>query len=190
MPKRLSLLLVALAFSARAQTNTGELRLNVVDPAGLPVKTAVEIASTANQYDKTLQTGDDGTLTVQHLPFGIYQLKVEQAGFANYADSVDVRSALPVERSIHLLLSAVNTSVTVTSQPALVDPEQPGAVSQIGAATIANRLASLPGRSLQDLVNSQPGWLYEGNAVLHPRGSEYQTQFVIDGIPLTDNRSP
>jgi hypothetical protein len=40
------------------------------------------------------------------------------------------------------------------------------------------------------LVNTQPGWLYEGNAVLHPRGSEYQTQFVIDGIPLTDNRSP
>ena len=26
--------------------------------------------------------------------------------------------------------------------------------------------------------------------MLHPRGSEYQTQFVIDGIPLTDNRSP
>jgi outer membrane cobalamin receptor len=43
---------------------------------------------------------------------------------------------------------------------------------------------------LQDLVNSQPGWLYEGNAVLHPRGSEYQTQFVVDGIPLTDDRSP
>src|SRR5262249_9695094 len=38
--------------------------------------------------------------------------------------------------------------------------------------------------------NSQPGWLYEGNAVLHPRGSEYQTQFVVDGVPLTDNRSP
>ena len=39
-------------------------------------------------------------------------------------------------------------------------------------------------------MNSQPGWLYEGNAVLHPRGSEYQTQLVVDGIPLTDNRSP
>jgi outer membrane cobalamin receptor len=39
-------------------------------------------------------------------------------------------------------------------------------------------------------VNSQPGWLYEGNAVLHPRGSEYQTQVVVDGLPLTDNRSP
>ena len=37
---------------------------------------------------------------------------------------------------------------------------------------------------------SQPGWLYEGNVVLHPRGSEYQTQFVVDGIPFIDNRSP
>ena len=60
----------------------------------------------------------------------------------------------------------------------------------IGLREIDDRVASLPGRSVQDLVNNQPGWLYEGNAVLHPRGSEYQTQFVVDGIPLTDNRSP
>ena len=26
--------------------------------------------------------------------------------------------------------------------------------------------------------------------MLHPRGSEYQTQFVVDGFPLADNRSP
>lgn len=26
--------------------------------------------------------------------------------------------------------------------------------------------------------------------MLHARDSEYQTQFVVDGIPLTDNRSP
>jgi outer membrane cobalamin receptor len=39
-------------------------------------------------------------------------------------------------------------------------------------------------------VNSQPGWLLESNGVLHPRGSEYQTQYVVDGVPLTDNRSP
>ena len=39
-------------------------------------------------------------------------------------------------------------------------------------------------------MNAQPGWLLEANGVLHPRGSEYQTQYVIDGLPLTDNRSP
>ena len=72
----------------------------------------------------------------------------------------------------------------------LIDPQSVGSVNQIGSETIEDRVTSLPGRSLQDLVNSQPGWLYEGNGVLHPRGSEYQTQFVLDGIPLTDNRSP
>jgi outer membrane cobalamin receptor len=61
---------------------------------------------------------------------------------------------------------------------------------QIGERQRRERLSSLPGRSVQDLVVSQPGWLYEGNAVLHPRGSEYQTQIVVDGIPLTDDRSP
>jgi outer membrane cobalamin receptor len=30
----------------------------------------------------------------------------------------------------------------------------------------------------------------ESNGVLHPRGSEYQTLFVIDGLPMEDNRSP
>ena len=48
----------------------------------------------------------------------------------------------------------------------------------------------LPGRALPDLVNTQPGWLLEANGILHPRGSEYQTQYVVDGLPLTDNRSP
>jgi outer membrane receptor protein involved in Fe transport len=51
-------------------------------------------------------------------------------------------------------------------------------------------MTALPGRSLPDLVNTQPGWLLEANGILHPRGSEYQTQYVIDGLPLTDNRSP
>ena len=66
--------------------------------------------------------------------------------------------------------------MSVTAADTLINPDQAGSVNQIGSDTIQNRLSSLPGRSLQDLVNSQPGWLYEGNAVLHPRGSEYQTQ--------------
>ena len=39
-------------------------------------------------------------------------------------------------------------------------------------------------------MNDEPGWLFEGNDILHPRDSEYNTQIVIDGIPLTDNRAP
>ena len=172
------------------QSNTGELRLKVTDPSGGGTKATVLIISEANQYRASLTTSDQGDLDVQRLPYGIYELTVDQPGFAPVSASVEIRSSLPIEFAMQLKLSTVNQSVTVAAVDTLVDPDRAGAVNQLGPDLIQNRLNSIPGRSLQDLVNSQPGWLYEGNAVLHPRGSEYQTQFVVDGIPLTDNRSP
>jgi hypothetical protein len=135
-------------------------------------------------------TDDQGNLDVPHLPYGIYQLEITQPGFAAVSESVEIRSSIPTVYSIQLKLPSVNQAVTVKAADTLIDPDQAGSITQIGSEAIQNRVGSLPGRSIQDLVNSQPGWLYEGNAVLHPRGSEYQTQFVVDGIPLTDDRSP
>jgi hypothetical protein len=172
------------------QSNSGELRLKVTDPSGLGVKTTVHIISEANQYRNALATSDQGALDVKRLPYGIYQLEIDQPGFAAVSESIEIRSSIPTEYTLQLTLTTVNQSISVSAAGTLIDPDQPGSVSQIGSDFVQNRLSSLPGRSLQDLVNSQPGWLYEGNAVLHPRGSEYQTQFVVDGIPLTDNRSP
>lgn len=172
------------------QTNTGELRLRVTDPSGLAVKTSIQIVSEANQYRRLLTTDEEGALTVERLPYGIYQLKINQPGFAAVSESVDVHSSIPTEHVIPLKVVALNESVTVSAANTLLDPDRAGSVNQIGWDSIQNRVSSIPGRSIQDLVNSQPGWLYEGNAVLHPRDSEYQTQFVVDGIPLTDNRSP
>jgi hypothetical protein len=172
------------------QSNTGELRLKVIDPSGLGVTTTVRIVSQAIQYQNTLATTAQGTLDVQRLPYGIYQLEINQPGFAAILESVEIRSSIPTENTLQLKVLPVSESITVSAASTLIDPDQAGSVNQIGTDLIQNRVSSVPGRSLQDLVNSQPGWLYEGNAVLHPRGSEYQTQFVVDGIPLTDNRSP
>jgi hypothetical protein len=183
-------LFVFCALPLFCQSNRGELHLRVTDPSGAAVKTTVQISSEANQYRNTLATGDQGSLDVERLPFGIYRLEIKHPGFAEAAESVEIRSLVPTHYAIQLQLPSVKESVTVTAVDTLVDPDQAGAVNQIGSDTIQNRLSSLPGRSLEDLLNSQPGWLYEGNAVLHPRGSEYQTQLVVDGIPLTDNRSP
>jgi hypothetical protein len=178
------------AFPLFGQSNSGELRIRVIDPGGLGVKVTIQITSKASQYRNTLTTGDQGSLDVQRLPYGIYQLEVKQPGFAEVSESVDIHSSIPTDHTVQLRLPTVNQLVTVNAANTLIDPDEAGAVNQIGSHLIQNRLSSIPGRSLQDLVNSQPGWIYEGNAVLHPRGSEYQTQFVVDGVPLTDNRSP
>jgi hypothetical protein len=184
------LLFLLFAGSLGAQSRTGELRLRVVDPTGLGVKSSIELVSEANQFRQTFITNDEGRAIAERLPFGTYAVHIQQQGFAPFAGSVEVRSALPAAFVVHLSVASVKTSVAVNDADTLVDPHSTGSIDRIGPDTIQTRTTSLPGRSLQDLVNSQPGWLYEGNAVLHPRGSEYQTQFVLDGIPLTDNRSP
>jgi hypothetical protein len=189
-PRRYIGLLCVLSVSLFAQSNSGELRLKVTDPTGLGVKTTIQISSKANQYRSSLTTSEQGVLNIQRLPYGIYQLNLERPGFTTVSESVEIRSSIPTIHAVQFKLPTVNESVTVSTANTLIDPDQAGAVNQIGSDVIESRLGSIPGRSLQDLVNSQPGWLYEGNAVLHPRGSEYQTQFVVDGIPLTDNRSP
>ncbi len=190
MTKRLAVLFLLSALPAFCQTNTGELRIKVTDPSGAGVKSTVLVVSEANQYRASLSTNDHGVLNVLRLPFGIYQVQINQRGFQPASATIQIRSSIPVSYSIPLKLSPVKESVTVKGGKTLINPDQAGSVNQIGQSTIEHRLSSIPGRSLQDLVNSQPGWLYEGNAVLHPRGSEYQTQFVIDGIPFTNNLSP
>jgi hypothetical protein len=186
----LALLLLLTASSVLAQVNTGELRLKVTDSSGLGLKASVTLSSEGNQYSNGFTTDDEGVLHVKTLAYGIYLVKAEKQGFAAISKTVEVRSAIPVEYEIKLQVARVETVVQVNDAATLIDPYSPSSVMEIGTKQIDQRVASLPGRSVQDLVSSQPGWLYEGNAVLHPRGSEYQTQFVIDGIPLTDNRSP
>jgi hypothetical protein len=188
--RKLAALFLICALPLLCQSSSGELRLKVTDPSGLGVKATIHLTSEANHFRKTLATTELGNLTVPRLPYGIYKLEIEQPGFAAVSESVEIRSSLPQEFKVQLSLPTVSQSVTVSPDDTLIDPDQAGTVSQLGPEIIQDRLGSVPGRSVQDLVNSQPGWLYEGNAVLHPRGSEYQTQFVVDGIPLTDNRSP
>jgi hypothetical protein len=189
---RKTLLIAALlwALPMLAQSTTGELRLTVTDPAGLGLKSTVELVSQGNEYRHTFTTDDQGNLDAKRLPYGIYRAQIRAQGFAEVSEPVEIRSAIPLDRTIRLKVASVSESVNVRASRTLVDPYRAGSVNEMGLQTIENRLTALPGRSMQDLVNSEPGWLYEGNSVLHPRGSEYQTQFVVDGIPLTDNRSP
>ena len=179
-----------LSFAQFTQTNTGELRVAVADPGGLPLPGAVEIVSEANQVRQVVATDPAGVATFRRVPFGAYRLAISRSGFADVSRLVEVRSAAPADIPVTMVLSSMQASVTVSSEATLLDPHQPSPAQRIGAETLARRVTALPGRTLPDVVNTQPGWLLEANGILHPRGSEYQTQYIVDGLPMTDNRSP
>jgi TonB dependent receptor-like, beta-barrel len=173
-----------------AQSSTGELRLRITDPAGLPLESHASLVSEGNDFLQTFDTDADGVILAKRLPFGRYRLEVTRPGFATYATLVDIQSALPTEYRVTLTLLPVQAQVTVSADATMLDVRQSSTVQRIGEALLQRRMAALPGRALSDVVNTQPGWLLEANGILHPRGSEYQVQYVVDGLPLTDNRSP
>jgi outer membrane cobalamin receptor len=182
--------MVLIALPLIAQSNAGQLRLKVADPHGLGVKASITLSSEVAQVHRSLVSDDAGLITIRSLPFGPYRLEVEAEGFSSFAGIIEIRSAVPTEYVVNLSIAAMSTAVDVTAESPLLDPSRTTSNNRIEAQAVSGQVASLPGRSLPDLVDSQPGWVYEGSATLHPRGSEYQTQFVVDGVPLTENRSP
>jgi hypothetical protein len=177
--------------AAVAQTDTGELRLTVTDPAGLPVQSDVELVSESNQVRQHLATDAGGMLVARRLPFGAYRVLITRDGFTPFSGLFEIRSALPTEFRATLGLAPVQAQIAVTADTTtLIDLRRTTASNRIGVETLQRRTGSLPGRSLLEMVNTQPGWLLEANGILHPRGSEYQVQYIVDGLPLTDNRSP
>ena len=183
------ILVVLLAAAQFAQSSTGELRLRVTDPAGLPLESHAVLASEANGFAQGFDADRDGVIVAKRLPFGRYRVEVTRSGFATYTTLVDIQSALPTEYRVTLTLLPVQAQVTVSADATMLDVRQSSSIQRIGETMLQRRIAALPGRALSDVVNTQPGWLLEANGILHPRGSEYQVQYVVDGLPLTDNRS-
>lgn len=172
------------------QADVGELRVTAMDATGAVLPgAAVTVESDASQTLRAIVTDSSGLATARRLPFGSYRVTVVLAGFAPATAIVDIRSAAPTEHRVTLTLAPLAIVDRVTGS-ILLDTRQTTTVQRLGRETIQRQTTSLPGRALPDLINTQPGWLLEAGGSVHPRGSENQTQYVVDGLPLTDNRSP
>ena len=182
--------IAAAALPGAAQRQFGELRLQVVDPTGAGISASAELVSQAVQFQKKFSTDPDGQLLVPSLPFGVYRLKVEREGFNSATSLLEIRSQVPLLQRITLGVAPIETTVDVSDAQTLLNPDRTGASQQIGSQTLQDRASSAPARAIIGLVDTQPGWLLEANGTLHPRGAEYGVQYVVDGLPLLDNRSP
>ena len=162
--------------------NVGEIRLAVKDATGASVQAAGTIEGLATGVHRDFQTDDKGLHSFTALPFGIYAIDVRKDGFAPKALRVEVRNEAPLIEPVMLAVAAVETTVLVHEAETLLNPEAVSSAQFAGPDQLRTRASSAPGRSVIDLVNSQPGWVLEANGVLHPRGSEYDVQYVIDGL--------
>src|SRR5205085_11642899 len=129
MPRLVAAAVVLLAgAAAHAQTSRvgGALEGVVLDSAGGRVPNAgVHIRETGTHQVRVVSASAEGVYRFAELPVGIWEVEVNQAGFAGYRHAgVAVQLGATTHLDIVLQPPGVSTQVTVTAQPAMVDPAQ------------------------------------------------------------------
>lgn len=173
-----------------AQNNTGELRLKVTDQSGAPLQAKTELVSQASKTNQTVTLSKRGRYSFKNLPYGLYVITVSATGFAPLTKMIEIHSVLPLTEQVKLTINPVQTAIEVKDSDTLISPDRTAATYYTNSDEIRERHMAQPGRGLIDLAIMQPGWTIEANGILHPRESEYDTQYVVNGFPVQDNRSP
>ena len=181
-----------LCASVFAQTRIGTVQGTVKDPNGAVVPGArVTITQGVTGYNQVAQTNSDGTFKLVNIPFNTYKIRVEVQGFQTEEKSIDLESTIPLSADFALTVGAASEVVTVTSDAsvALVETDKTSSDTDINQTLIERQAGATPSRGIEAIVASAPGFATDDNGRLHPRGSESQVQYVVDGVPITDNMS-
>ncbi|HVO60403.1 MAG TPA: TonB-dependent receptor [Terriglobales bacterium] len=187
-----SFLFLAFAIAASAQTggNSASVSGTVVDPSGAVIpNAAVEIHNPVSAFTRSAHTDNSGKFSIPNIPFNPYHLSVSAAGFAPYAQDVQVRSTVPVNLQIGLKLEGSSTSVTVESSADLVEND-PTFHTDVDRQLFDKLPLESQSSSLSSLVTlSTPGIAADSNGLFHGLGDHAENSFSVDGQPITDQQS-
>src|SRR6478672_338009 len=134
--------LVWMACSAAAQTTTGSLRGQVMDPSGAAVAGATVNVLPAQGAAITTTTNRDGFYEAKTLIPGKYSVQVFAAGFAQFeAKDVSIEAGTAAVLNVHLNIEVQKEKVEVSENAATLDT---------GGASNANSI-TLTGKDLEAL---------------------------------------
>ncbi len=170
-----------------AQIQHGTVSGSVSDPTGAVITSAVvklENAITGNRYQG--KTNARGEFVFNNVPLDQYTLQVTADGFATLSQPVAVRSNVPVIVALKLRIARATNSIDITAQEGLVVPDSASSSVTIAEDVIKRNPRTNRNRSLQELVATTPGTATENNGLIHFRGVDDGTLYVLDGIPIVD----
>ena len=183
---------LALGLHSYAQSggSSGSINGTVLDPSGAVVANAkVEIHNPVSGFDRTTTTDSKGNFSFTNVPFNPYHMTVTAAGFAQYAQDVEVRSVVPVTTKVSLTVAGGTATVTVESAGDLVEND-PTFHSDIDKELFDKLPLESASSSLSSLVTlSTPGIAADSNGLFHGIGDHAENSFSVDGQPITDQQS-
>src|SRR5215217_6116865 len=183
--------LLLLGPAAFAQGRIGSVQGVVKDPTGALVPDArITVTQPVTGYRQTTQTDAQGFFKLVNLPFNTYKVRAEATGFQPAEESIDLETTIPFNLDLSLSLEQTTAAVTITTgAAAMLEPDRTSSDTDINQTILERPLGAVPSRAIESIVASTPGFVTDDNGRMHPRGSESQVQYVIDGVPVTDNLS-
>ncbi len=185
---RLSFVLL-LSLPAWCQRDSAVLEVTLLDPHDAALAGCMELTNANKDFHLKRCVPTSEKLIVKEIPEGRYNIVATSAGFAPKSSLIEIRAGERKVITLTLAVAPVISEIKVEETGTLLDST--GASGQrLSSTTISHLPAAMPGRDVIQAVQTQPGWILEANGVLHPRGSEYDTLYIVDGLPITSNRSP
>ena len=184
------LCLLAVPGIVNAQSNSGTITGTVADPsAGVVANATVEIHNPVSRFDRTTTTDGSGNFSFSNVPFNPYHLSVTAAGFAPYAQDVDVRSGVPVTIKVSLAVAGTSSTVTVEAGNDLLETD-PNFHTDVDRALFEKLPLESQSSSISSLVTlASPGVVADSNGLFHGLGDHAENSFSLDGQPITDQQS-
>jgi len=181
------MLMLALAFSILAQSNTGNLTGTVSDPSGVVPGATILIKDNQTGKERTLTTNNEGSFTLPQLDVGAYTVTIRAAGHKTktYSDvKIDVGQTYSLNASVEA--GDIAETITVSAGADIVN----SASGEISTTVTQRQIVELPlnGRNPLSLVLLQAGTSSNAanNTVINGQRSSF-TNITRDGIDVQDN---
>ncbi|MEP6920183.1 MAG: TonB-dependent receptor [bacterium] len=174
-----------------SQARIGTVQGTVKDPTGALVPDAeVTITQPVSHYTQRAKTDRQGAFKLVNIPFNTYNVTARADGFQDSGKPIDLETTVPLNLDLALAITGAEAAVTVTEDSvALLESDRSSSDTDISQRVLERPMGAAPSRAIESIVSSAPGFVSDDNGRMHPRGSESQVQYVVDGIPVTDNMS-
>ena len=178
------------AGAAHAQSGGSAISGTILDPSGAVVLNAkVQIHNVVSGYDRTTTSDSKGNFSFPNVPFNPYHMTVTATGFAQYAQDVEIRSALGVNVKVSLTVARSTDTVTVEAGADLVENDPIGH-TDVDRGLFDKIPLESQSSSVSSLVTlSAPGVAADSNGLFHGLGDHASNSFSVDNQPITDQQS-
>ncbi len=111
------------------------------------------------------------------------------SGFQTYTEDVSVRTQVPIQVKIALVLASASETVNVEATPDTIE-NVPSAHTDVTQNLMADLPISSSGQGLSDTITMTSGGVVaDSNGFFHPQGDHGETTYVVDGQPISDQQN-